>query len=486
MKEVVILHIFNKWYLYDVNDKTESVLSMNDIVSTYANNDRIFSSQIGEFIKDYNYITEFKDLPDLIDIELYIKQFTQKSKPLESQDKWNLFKLLKEKSFLPVGFRITEDKVFEYIRIISNYLIVIKEETSAFEEERFNAIEIPINRIIYERQRKGIKVDVEKAKEMIQILEETVYNLKNTLQQEYRVFSPENPKIQKKWLEENGIDVIGSIERTFKNFSEDNPVCTLFYKLLRNQKDLNIFLDILAHRGGNSRTFPCFYGFGTITSRITLREPALQNIRRDNRIIIQPDFGYTYIYIDYSQFEAGILASLSGDEKLIELYNDDIYNDIALTLYSDDKKRDKAKALFYRFMYGDTTLTPREKKYFTKFSNLNAYKKRIEQEAINNTIVGTSLGNYRNIKDNTSLALSHKIQATASLIFKKALIKVNEEVPDAEFVLPMHDAALYQVKRKRNKLESIRNRIIDIFLNVFAEHCPEITPRVNEGEFYAK
>lgn len=486
MKEIIVLYIFNKWHCYNITDDSESVQSMQQIVSSYKKRDRIFSSQVTDLIKEYNIVSDSKVLPNIIDIESYSKQFIQKSKSLESQDKWNLFKLLKEKALLPVGFRITKDNLFEYIRIIAKYLKDITEATSAYEEERFNEIEIPINRIIYDRQRKGVAIDVEGAKEMIQILEESVYNLKNNLQLEYRVFVPENPCIQKEWLEKNGINIAGSIERTFKNYSESNPVCTLFYELIRNQKDLDIFIDILAQRGGNSRAFPCFYGFGTITSRITLREPALQNIRKGNRHIIKPDLDYKFIYIDYSQFEAGILASLSGDKKLIKLYNEDIYKNMALIIYNDENKRDEAKKLFYRFMYGDTTLNTNVKRYFAKFSKLIAYKEEIEKEASENIFVGTNLGNYRNIKDDISLAISHKIQATASLIFKKALIRVKEEVPKAEFILPMHDAALYQVKIRGVNIEAIKNKLKNIFIEVFSDHCPEISPSVNDREFYLK
>ncbi len=83
--------------------------------------------------------------------------------------------------------------------------------------------------------------------------------------------------------------------------------------------------------------------------------------------------------------------------------------------------------------------------YFSKFKKLQAYKKKVEIEAKSNNLIGTSVGNYRQIEDNFSISLSHKIQATASLIFKKALIKVREDVPEAKFILPMPDAAFYQI-----------------------------------------
>lgn len=484
MKKHILLLIYNKWYCYNITDDSENVLTMNMIVNKFHLEDSFYSSQVSEFIKEYHKINDFKNLPNIIDIESYSKQFIQKSKPLENQDKWNLFKLLKERSSLPEGFKINENTIFEYLKAISEFLCIISENASSFEEDRFNEIEVHINKIIYQRQRKGISVDFEIVKSIVQSLEESVYNIKNILQLEYRIFSPENRTIQEEWLEGKGIEINGSIERTFKNFSDFYPASKLFYDLIRNQKNLNISLDILAHRGGNNRTFPCFFGFGTITSRITLREPGLQNIRKENRVIVKPDIGYEFIYIDYSQFEAGILASLSGDKKLIELYNEDIYIDMSKSIFSNEDQRDKAKKMFYRFMYGDTKLTPEIKAYFAKFKTLIAFKAKIEKEAATNKFVGTTLGNYRNIEEKPSLALSHIVQATASLIFKKAIIKVNEEIKEAEFVLPMHDAALYQVKKNGNNIPDIKNNISKIFLNAFAEQCPEIKPRVNESDFY--
>ena len=482
MKKLIVFYIFENWYCYNIDSKKESILSMQKILQGINKNDRIFSSQVDTFIKEYDNIDKNKDLPDIIDIESYSKQFLQKSKPLENQEKWNLFKLLKEKFIIPSEFRITEENIFDYLGKIAEYLQVISEETSAYEEDRFNDIEIDINRIIYERQRKGINVDVEIAKQKIQLLEEEVYQIKNRLQLEFRIFSPEKIAIQSDWLNSNKISINGSLERTFKNYSDENIVCGLFYELIRIQKDLDCYLDILAYRGGKTKTFPCYFGFGTITSRITLREPGLQNIRKENRSVIQPEPGYEFIYIDYSQFEAGILASLSDDEKLINLYNDDIYSDIALKIYKDKEKREKAKILFYRYMYGDTFKNTIEKRYFSKFVKLQSYKKKIEKEAEKNKLIGTEFGNYRIIDENFTISLSHKIQGTASLIFKKALIRAYQEIPEAEFVLPMHDAALYQISLKHD-LEEVTEKLKKIFKDVFKVHCPKINPIVNERSF---
>ena len=100
---------------------------------------------------------------------------------------------------------------------------------------------------------------------------------------------------------------------------------------------------MLAHWGGPARCYPVFFGFGTITSRVTVREPSLQNLRKTNRSVISADPKKKLLYVDYSQFEAGILASLSEDPLLISLYNTDIYEDLAHNVLGDASKRADTK-----------------------------------------------------------------------------------------------------------------------------------------------
>lgn len=478
MKDIIVLHTYGKWHYYNLEDDHGGELTMKMAASKFGKESRIFTTQVSLFIKHYHEYNEVVQLPDLVDIESFTKQFLQTSNTLQSQKTWNLYKLLKEHGYIPNNFQLSDESLLDYANIIAKFLKEIREKSSNFEDRRFNEIEIPINKIIYERQRKGIAIGVSSAKESVRNLEETTYSLKNKLQLHHGIFEPLDIRVQKSWLTNNGIEINGSIERTFKNNQRNSTVCELFYELIRTQKDLNCFLDILGNRGGEHRVFPTFHGFGTITSRITLREPALQNLRKRNRKIINPDPGYEFLYVDYSQFEAGILASLSQDKTLCKLYDEDIYESIAKKL-GDGYSREDGKIEFYKFMYGSKNAN----KHYRSFRKLQRYKRSIEDEAGTNKLIGTSLGNYRVIPDEVSISLSHKIQATASLIFKEAIIKASTQVHEAEFVLPMHDAVLYQINRKYD-IEEIKNEVMEIFTEVFAKHCPGISPRVNDSSFY--
>ena len=310
-----------------------------------------------------------------------------------------------------------------------------------------------------------------------------MYNIKNILQIQHNVFSPNNEILQLSYIQSKGYNFVKSLLYTFKINRNEDPICKLFYELIRNEQDLDSLIYILSHWGGQERTHSSYLGFGTITSRITLRQPSLQNLRKVNRNIIVPDMGMKLLYVDYSQFEAGILASLSNDEVLIKLYDTGIYDDLAEKVLGSREKRSEAKIIFYRYMYGDNTLSKNIKLYFKKFQQLENFKQKIELELSKNKKVGSVFGNYRFCLDDEHIwSLSHMIQSTASLIYKNALIRVHKEMNKIEFLIPMHDGTLYQL----NEIffEENKNKIETIYKEEFKKICPQIEAMVTFNESF--
>lgn len=480
----VILKYGENWFSLSFEGDLSKSCQIGELLEDIGKEEIIFSIQIGIFIRDIEEYSSLRYLPKIVDIESFSKQFIQKSKPLSLQSQWSLFKLMKEMGVLSNEYQIDPENIDEYLKYITTFIKDILNKTKEEEWTRFSEIEIPINNLIYKRQRLGIPVNSNILDLKIHDLEKELYSIKNTLQLTYEVYSPENKLVQLKFLEENKINVVGSIERTFKNNQDYSEACGLFYQQLRTKKDLDCLLYLKSTKGSQTRTFPSFIGFGTITSRITLREPALQNLRRRTREIISVDPDYKLLYIDFSQFEAGILADLSKDKLLINLYDSDIYKDISKFVYGSDEKRGESKTLFYRYMYGDKTLFKKEKSYFLQFKEVQKYIKNIIEEAKKNGKISTELGNNRIISEDYHIALSHKIQSTASLIFKSALIEVHKSIENVDFILPMHDAALYQCKSI--DYDDLVVRISKIFKNEFKRYCPSITPKVKVGDFYVK
>lgn len=214
-----------------------------------------------------------------------------------------------------------------------------------------------------------------------------------------------------------------------------------------------------------------------------MREPSIQNLKKSNRDIIVPHDKKKFIYVDYVQFEAGIMASLSKDKKLIDLYKKDIYLDIAEKVLNKKDNREDAKIIFYRFMYGDDTLPPEVNDYFNQFVQLKSFIYNIGLELKEKEIIYSIFGNGRKAGETSSWALSHKIQSTASLIYKKALLRTHKEVLEADFIIPMHDATLYEISSEEDNNELIE-KIINIYKEEFQAICPELEPEVMIKKFF--
>lgn len=478
MKDYITFYAESRWYflnIEDYNDFQESIThTINDTLITFQSSDLIRELQV--------YYPRRKTLPKIIDLESLDRQMSQKGKEAsEEKKKWKVLARLHDHDLIDSDFSLNQSSIKAFLEKIAEWY----KKLCANEEEikRFLNIELEINKIIFNRQRQGVNIDIALAEKKCSDIERQIYLIKNELQLSYSIFTPDAIETQKKYLIGKSYNIIKSHLYSFKMRRKHDPVCNLFYELMRNQQDLDSLLYMLTHWGANKKCYPRYIGFGTITSRIILRQPSLQNLRKQNRDIITIEAGKKLLYVDYTQFEAGILASLSGDKSLIRLYDSDIYLDFARNVLKNED-RQGAKVYFYRYMYGDKTLEYNALEYFNRYAKLKKFQKLIEKEIKEKRKIGTVNGNYRLILDenNCHWALSHKIQATASLIFKQALIKVSKEVPNADFLIPMHDGAVYQVDQFNYDIN--KTKIENIYIDSFKKVCSNISPRVHCQETF--
>lgn len=477
MKRVALICIESKWHSINL-DNPDQYLETH----IFGNDDLLITFQSSELIRHLKTLKQFRKWPEIVDMEGFEKQMAQEGKDMRQSEKWRMGETLKRHNISEADFKLsqlTARQFLGYMGTLYESMLLEKPE----ERERFENIEAEINKLIYRRQALGIPVNMNTAADLCADLEREIYRIKNELQLKYRIFNPENEQWQHKYLKDMGYRLVKSLLLTFKSKRNEDKICSLLYDMIRNQKDFDSLLFIQSHWGGKERAYPKYLGFGTITSRIILREPSLQNLRKTNRKVVVADRFHKLLYIDYSQFEAGILASLSDDNKLIDLYNNDIYEDLANFVYADHKKRSDAKVVFYRYMYGDTSLSAREQQYFKKFTKLQQYKQDIDKQLSKESRVGTKFGNFR-VKGNEEVtwALSHVIQATASLIYKNALIRVSKEIERAKFLIPMHDGAVYQIFSLW--YDVVKDQLETIYIEEFKKVCPKLNCKVNVKEVF--
>ena len=80
--------------------------------------------------------------------------------------------------------------------------------------------------------------------------------------------------------------------------------------------------------------------------------------------------------------------------------------------------------------------------------------------------------------------MNQPVQATASLIFKEALIALANRFGNDSILLPMHDAVLMQFAAGEG-FEGKCSEAEVLMLNAFHARCPGIAPRVTAGSFAA-
>lgn len=222
----------------------------------------------------------------------------------------------------------------------------------------------------------------------------------------------------------------------------------------------------------DGRIHGSFNQTGAETGRFSSSNPNLQNVpnaRTDNgraiRNLFIADESHRLVVADFSQIEPRIIASLSGDQRMIDAYlkGEDIYLTVAEPLGID---RPAGKVLVLALAYGigpdavaeQLKITPQKAKahmeaFVKAFPAIEAYRRRviINARSKNPPAIKTHYGRVRVLPDLTSQntyersraerqAFNAVIQGSAADVMKKALVNIYRSLPDgAKIVLTVHD-----------------------------------------------
>lgn len=378
-----------------------------------------------------------------------------------------------------------DSAVYRYIApcIDAQWRRIKNQAEHAGELERYMAVELPVFNFLTHCSVQGIRVDLKKLRHHKGLMEHHYYMALKKFAVDYN-FPFEVPIDQDvcDYLEPKGFDFSGvSLDYILKFVPMDNGFADDLIALRKLAGSRNVLAAIPLSR---STIFPVVDIFGSVTSRIYYRDPALQNLSKLHRDIIVPDNGFELSYVDYDQFEVGIMAALSGDPFLKELYGaHDLYLVVSTHIFGNHSMRKFSKRLFLSYAYGmklkglsDAAVSKgaqREsvKIFFKQFSVFERWKETVAAEFQETGKVGTVMGNYLVRKGTGKISekerrscVSQVVQGTASLIFKKALLKLREE-SDVVVKIPMHDAVLVQHAPQYDK-----NRLPQLLSQVMTDH----------------
>lgn len=365
------------------------------------------------------------------------------------------------------------------------------------EWERFGSVEVPVYRVLQKAMAAGITIDsTDFSKRRREADFDYFLSLKNySAKHDMPLETPSVSEIEDR-LSDAGFDLAGvSPEYVLEflphegNFGEDTLNLREFDDTKKVLSSLALF---------NGRTRPIIDVFGSRTSRVQLRSPALQNISKKYRSIITAPKGARLSYVDYDQYEVGIMAALSGDPQLKALYGTgDMYALFATDHLKLAGNRKAAKQLFLSYAYGmsrralvDAAVSlgadrANAKAAFNLFSVFESWKKSVWARLLKDGRIATVLGNHYKRSGTGQLtakeqrsAVSQVVQGTASLIFKKALLDVGH-LPDVTITLPMHDALLFE-----HRLSDTPAKVVEVFENVMTKELDGvINGKASVGQF---
>lgn len=249
----------------------------------------------------------------------------------------------------------------------------------------YSRVLLPASRFLQTVERTGIHIDttniidlkVELEREQMETREAIAQVVKKAWDPEkYRadtgaktapeVFNPGSPK-QMKWLlykrfmlrPAKGMQE-DTKEETLMSITPRYKLVTLILKLRGIEKRLSTYVNgILDQIESDGRVHASYLIHGTVTGRLSSREPNMQNIPRDPivRNIFRAQPGYYFIEADYKGAELRMLAYFSQDPFLIKVFQEgrDLHSEVAMSMYGEGYTKDqrvRAKALNFGLMYG--------------------------------------------------------------------------------------------------------------------------------------
>lgn len=422
--------------------------------------------------------TEDALFPEIIDFECLDHEIRQSITPIENSWHWSVQSMLD--FYLGIDSEQWENSDQDTLLPLLKQCYLNMIERGTTEIDRIQKIELPLNKILYKTQKLGIYFDVSRARDECEKLYNREYELKNDIQLRYGITVPDYMSFARKFnLPKHELS-----REELKYYSQTYPELKDFLELKKATRNYDALLVVAANNQANAKCYPSYKGFGSSTGRIFLKEPSLQNLRRCYRpllndpLVSQSEF-YKYAYFDYSQFEAGIIAGLTNNDRLKKLYNEGrIYDELGRVANVD---RDTAKTYFYCFAYGGIAIKGAE-----AFFDIYCSKSVLDQAIDGFKKMGyveTKLGNRRIIgktEESPKWLLNHLIQGTSSLIFKQAIIDTNALLDkDEHLLIPMHDGALYILRK-----DTDTKIIARVYADAFRKWIPNMDPIVKEKNFF--
>ena len=392
-------------------------------------------------------------------------------------------------------------------------------------EKLFYEIEMPLMPVLAEMEMNGVCLDTqslaETSKQFTNRMNEIEARIFELAGQQFNIASP-------KQVGEILFDKLKIVEKAKKTKTGQYVTSEEVLKQLKNKHE--IVADILEHRGlkkligtyidalpklinpSTGHIHTSFNQTITATGRLSSSDPNLQNIPirgedgKEIRKAFIPEPGCLFFSADYSQIELRVMAHLSQDPQMIEVFREgkDLHAATAANIYKKPiaevtrDERTKSKRANFGIIYGITVFglaerldIPRDEAkmlidgYFETFPQVHNYMEKSKEVARQQGYVTTLFGRRRYLPDINSHnatvrgfaernAINAPIQGTAADIIKVAMIHIFQrfkaEGIKSKMILQVHDELNFSVlPEEKEKVEQI---VIEEMQNAFQMAVP--------------
>lgn len=394
-------------------------------------------------------------------------------------------------------------------------------------EHLFYEIEMPLVRVLAEMEMNGVLIDINSLKETSELFTKRLADLEHRIYElageEFNIASPKQVGdilfgklqiIEKPKKTKTGQYVTN--EETLQSLRAKHEIVEKILEHRGLKKLVGTYVDALP-KLINPRTGHIHTSFNqtiTATGRLSSSDPNLQNIPirgedgKEIRKAFIPEPGCQFFSADYSQIELRVMAHLSGDENMIEVFREgkDLHAATAATIYKKDisevsrDERTKSKRANFGIIYGITVFGLAERLeidrsearqlidgFFQTFPQVHDYMERSKEIVREKGYAETVFHRRRYLPDihshNATVrgfaernAINAPIQGSAADIIKVAMVRIYKRMKaeglKSKMILQVHDELNFSVlPEERERMERL---VLEEMQGAFALKVPLI------------
>ena len=387
-------------------------------------------------------------------------------------------------------------------------------------ENLLNDVEFPLAEVLADMERAGVRIDEQVLNNYASVLKEEMKKIENDIYKlagvEFNISSPaqvgeilfDHMKLDDKVKKTKG-GKYSTSEDVLLKLKHKNPIVGKILDVRGLRKLLSTYVEALPLLINpiTGRIHTTYNQTVTATGRLSSTNPNMQNIPvrsdegREIRKAFIPAEGNVFFSADYSQIELRLVADMSGDETMVNAFNnnEDIHTLTASRIYhvkpedvTPDQRR-KAKTANFGILYGISAFglaqrleIPRAEAkmlmdgYFEMFPKVKEYMDYAIERGKQQEYVTTIFGRRRMLPDINSRnaivrgfsernAINAPIQGSAADIIKIAMVRIyrrfKREGIKSKMIMQVHDELNFDVIPE--ELERVKEIVLSEMQNAY-------------------